>query len=95
MSIDRDRLEQEAMKLLRKGQTERALERYLALLKLDTRDRRIRQRVACVDYQAGVPIDKRPIQRAVIGDNQVKVLAWSDNEWGFSNRMGEVSTRLI
>ena len=32
---------------------------------------------------------------AVIGGRQVKVLAWYDNEWGFSNRMVEVSTQLL
>ena len=31
----------------------------------------------------------------VIGGNQLKVLAWYDNEWGFSNRMVEVATRLV
>jgi glyceraldehyde 3-phosphate dehydrogenase len=31
----------------------------------------------------------------VIGGNLLKVLAWYDNEWGFSNRMVEVSTRLV
>jgi glyceraldehyde 3-phosphate dehydrogenase len=32
---------------------------------------------------------------AVIGGDMVKILAWYDNEWGFSNRMVEVSTRLM
>ncbi|MBI4083381.1 MAG: type I glyceraldehyde-3-phosphate dehydrogenase [Candidatus Lambdaproteobacteria bacterium] len=32
---------------------------------------------------------------AVTGGNLVKVLAWYDNEWGFSNRMVEVATRLM
>ncbi len=27
----------------------------------------------------------------VIGGNIVKVLAWYDNEWGFSNRMVDVA----
>jgi glyceraldehyde 3-phosphate dehydrogenase (phosphorylating) len=35
------------------------------------------------------------LSTAVIGGNEVKVLAWYDNEWGFSNRMLEVSTRLV
>ncbi len=30
----------------------------------------------------------------VIGDNMVKVLSWYDNEWGFSNRMIQL-TRLV
>lgn len=33
-------------------------------------------------------------QTRVIGGNQVKVLAWYDNEWGFSNRMLD-TTRAI
>ncbi len=32
---------------------------------------------------------------AVIGNDLVKVLAWYDNEWGFSNRMVEVATQLM
>jgi len=31
---------------------------------------------------------------AVIGDNMVKILSWYDNEWGFSNRLIDL-TRLI
>jgi glyceraldehyde 3-phosphate dehydrogenase len=31
----------------------------------------------------------------VIGDSLVKVLAWYDNEWGFSNRMVEVALQLV
>ena len=32
---------------------------------------------------------------AVIGGTLVKVLAWYDNEWGFSNRMVDIATRLL
>ena len=31
----------------------------------------------------------------VIGDTMVKILSWYDNEWGFSNRMIEVSKLVI
>jgi glyceraldehyde 3-phosphate dehydrogenase len=34
------------------------------------------------------------LSTTVIGGSQVKVLAWYDNEWGFSCRMVEVATRL-
>ena len=30
----------------------------------------------------------------VIGDRQVKVLSWYDNEWGFSNRMIDMAAKL-
>ena len=30
----------------------------------------------------------------VMGDNKVKVLAWYDNEWGYSNRVVEVANQL-
>ena len=35
------------------------------------------------------------LSTAVIGDNLVKVLAWYDNEWGFSNRMVEVAVQMM
>jgi glyceraldehyde 3-phosphate dehydrogenase len=31
----------------------------------------------------------------VIDGSLVKVLAWYDNEWGFSNRMVDVSLKLM
>ncbi|MES2640831.1 MAG: type I glyceraldehyde-3-phosphate dehydrogenase [Myxococcota bacterium] len=31
---------------------------------------------------------------AVMGDNMVKVLAWYDNEWGFSNRMVDLCRKI-
>ena len=34
-------------------------------------------------------------QTRVIGGNQVKVLAWYDNEWGFSNRMLDTSLAIL
>ena len=46
MAVNRDRMEQEAMKLLQKGYTERAIEKYVALMKIYPRDRRLRQKVA-------------------------------------------------
>lgn len=34
-------------------------------------------------------------QTAVIGDNLLKVFVWFDNEWGFANRMLEVSQKML
>ncbi|RME28674.1 MAG: hypothetical protein D6798_01870 [Deltaproteobacteria bacterium] len=45
-TVNRDKIEQEAMNLLRRGQTEKALEAYLSILRHDPRDRRVRQKVA-------------------------------------------------
>ena len=33
-------------------------------------------------------------QTQVIGGNFVRVLAWYDNEWGFSNRMADTAVAL-
>lgn len=46
MAIDKNLLEQEALALLNRGQVDKALNRYQALLRADPRDRRIRQKVA-------------------------------------------------
>ena len=31
----------------------------------------------------------------VIGDNMVKTLAWYDNEWGYSCRLGDLATYIV
>jgi glyceraldehyde 3-phosphate dehydrogenase len=31
---------------------------------------------------------------SVVDDTQVKVLAWYDNEWGYSNRLVELAGRV-
>jgi glyceraldehyde 3-phosphate dehydrogenase len=33
-------------------------------------------------------------QTQVVGDNLVRIVAWYDNEWGFSNRMSDTATVL-
>ena len=52
-TVDRNRLEQDAMRLLQRGQTDKALACYQQLLRQDPRDRRIRQRVAELTLQLG------------------------------------------
>jgi tetratricopeptide (TPR) repeat protein len=53
LSIDRNRLEQEAMRLLQKGDNNGALERYQALLRDNPRDLRVRQKVADLSVATG------------------------------------------
>lgn len=53
MGIDRNRLEQEAVKLLQRGKTDQALQRYQTLVRDDPRDRRIRQKLAELYLQTG------------------------------------------
>jgi glyceraldehyde 3-phosphate dehydrogenase len=31
----------------------------------------------------------------VTGDTQVKVIAWYDNEWGYSSRLVELAQRVL
>jgi glyceraldehyde 3-phosphate dehydrogenase len=31
----------------------------------------------------------------VIGGNMVKILAWYDNEWGYSNRLGDLAVFMV
>lgn len=52
-SIDPNRLEQEAAKLLQQGKIADAIDRYQAILRATPRDRRIKQRVAELLLQAG------------------------------------------
>ena len=35
-----------------------------------------------------------PEQTRAVGDRMVRVLAWYDNEWGFSARMADVAAQL-
>ncbi len=44
--MNRDAIEQEAMQFLQRGNSEKALDRYLAILRHEPKDRRIRQKVA-------------------------------------------------
>ena len=55
--MDRNQLEQEAMRQLNLGSHDGALRAYSAILKLDPRDRRIRQKVGELMLKLGRPID--------------------------------------
>jgi tetratricopeptide (TPR) repeat protein len=55
--MDRNQLEQEAMRQLNLGSQDGALRAYSAILKLDPRDRRIRQKVGELMLKLGRPID--------------------------------------
>ncbi len=53
MSNERQRLEQEALQQLNRGSTDGALRAYLAILRLDPRDRRVRQKVGEIYARQG------------------------------------------
>lgn len=55
--MDRNQLEQEAMRQLNLGSQEGALRAYSAILKLDPKDRRIRQKVGELMLKLGRPVD--------------------------------------
>ena len=52
-TVNRDKLEQEAIAFLQRGQADKALDRYLTILRHEPTDRRIRQRVAEVNLTLG------------------------------------------
>lgn len=74
MAVDRNRLEQEAMRFLQKGQTEKAIAHYQKILRIDTRDRRIRQKLAELYLAAGRHSDAeryfRDIANHLVGAGQ-------------------------
>ncbi len=53
MPQDRDRLEQTALRHVQRGQFDKAIESYLALLRMDARDRRVRQRLGELYLKVG------------------------------------------
>lgn len=101
MGIDRNKLEQEAMRLLQKGQTDRALERYQTLLRDDTRDLRVRQKVADLSLKLGNHKDAerhlREIARALKGAGKDRraigvykqLLRLQKGDWSLEGDLGE------
>ncbi len=69
--MDRNQLEQEAMRQLNLGSLEGALRAYSGILKLDPRDRRIRQKVGELMLKMGRPVDAEKHFREVV-DGLVK-----------------------
>jgi len=76
VAFDKDQIEQEAMKLLSKGQTDKALVKYQELLRHDPRDRRIRQRLAELYLKVGRQVEAekhfREIVKHMMGSGQEK-----------------------
>ena len=66
MAFDKDQIEQEAMKLLSKGQTDKALVKYQELLRHDPRDRRIRQRLAEMYLKVGRHVEAEKHFREIV-----------------------------
>jgi tetratricopeptide (TPR) repeat protein len=64
-TTERQRLEQEALQQLNRGSTDGALKAYLAILKLDPRDRRVRQKVGEIYLRQGKAADAEKHLREV------------------------------
>jgi tetratricopeptide (TPR) repeat protein len=63
--MDRNKLEQEALALLNKGNLEGAQKAFLNILRLDPKDRRVRQRVGELHLKLGRPVEAEKLLREV------------------------------
>jgi tetratricopeptide (TPR) repeat protein len=63
--MDRNKLEQDALALLNKGNLEGAQKAFLNILKLDPKDRRVRQRVGELHLKLGRPVEAEKLLREV------------------------------
>lgn len=63
--MDRNALEQEALALLNRGNLEGALKAFLNMLRLDPKDRRVRQRVGELQLKLGRPVEAEKMLREV------------------------------
>ena len=63
--MDRNKLEQEALAYINKGNLDGALKAFTAMLKLDPKDRRVRQRVGELMLKMGRPIEAEKMLREV------------------------------
>ncbi len=63
--MDRNKLEQDALAFINKGNLEGALKAFTAMLKLDPKDRRVRQRVGELQLKMGRPIEAEKMLREV------------------------------
>ncbi len=66
MSNERQRLEQEALQQLNRGSTDGALKAYLHILRLDPKDRRVRQKVGEIYLRQGKGADAEKHLREVV-----------------------------
>ena len=72
MSVERNKLEQQAMRQLQKGRLEQALGSYQQLLRLDPRSRRVRKTVAELHRRLGV--EDELAQRVEASEAQILAL---------------------
>ena len=84
--MDKNELEQRALRELGRGQTERAIRSYISILKMDARDRRIRQKLAETYLKAGMRKD---------ADKQFRQLAKAYTHDGNHRAALSVLTRLV
>lgn len=63
--MDRNALEQEALALINRGNLEGALKAFLNMLRLDPKDRRVRQRVGELQLKLGRPVEAEKMLREV------------------------------
>lgn len=74
MAMDRNQLEREALNLINKGQLDKALNAYISILRVDPRDKRIRQKAGELLLRMGRPAEAirflREVAEGLVADGQ-------------------------